>query len=177
MTEDTEQDVDRGNDERIRESDVARAPTQCVKKHEVWRDACESPREAKAVHGEGCAGHAESTIPSDNAQDDFGCDLGSNGRSELLNGCCDDGRKMSGDVDLARLRARRKKLFELFGDFGGGGHEAEGTSIRGAVRITLVAACKLRDRKNASDKHGDRSEKVASNEKVLPRIRLACTYF
>jgi hypothetical protein len=42
MTEDTEQDVDRGNDERIRESDVARAPTQCVKKHEVWRDACES---------------------------------------------------------------------------------------------------------------------------------------
>ena len=86
MTEEAEQDVDRWNDQRIGERGPARAASQRVKKHEVWGDGRESPgHEAEAVHGDGCVAHAEGTIPSHNAQEDFGSDFCGNGYCEVLN--------------------------------------------------------------------------------------------
>ena len=91
----------------------------------MWGDGCESPgHEPEAVDRERRARSAQGIIPSNDAQDDFGCYLGGNGRRELLQSCAAAGRKMSGNLNLASLRSGRQELFKLFRDFRRGGYEA-----------------------------------------------------
>src|SRR5579864_3220268 len=92
----------RGDDEGIGEGAWAGVAGERVKKDEVRSDGGESPDdEAEAVDGERGAGHAESAVPSNDAEDDFGDDFGGDGIGELADGSAAGGREMA-NVDGAR---------------------------------------------------------------------------
>lgn len=78
---------------------------ESIEQNDVRGDGGKSPgKKAEAVDGEWHARRAESAIPPDDAEDDFGGDFSSDGDSELLNDGSAGRRKMSGEVADAGLR-------------------------------------------------------------------------
>lgn len=99
VTEESEENMDGGNDQSVGEGGASGTAGESVQKDKVRSDGGQAPRhETELVEREWRLGRAESSVPSDQAERNFGSDFGRDGGSQSLNGGGAGGREMSSDI-------------------------------------------------------------------------------
>ena len=156
VSEETEEDVERRDDESVGEGGTSGTAEESVKKGDVRGDRREAPgHESNSIERKGRAGKTESAIPSDDAEDDFGSDLGGDRDRELLNYRRTRGRKMRRDINRLRLRVGREQRSGLFGQRWRG---LCGVARMSGAVVADDAASEVDDPDDAADESSEREE-------------------
>src|SRR5208283_4156775 len=99
VTEESEENVDRGNDQSVGEGGASGAAGEIVKKNKVRSDGGQAPRhETELVEREWRLGRAESAVPSHHTERNFGSNFGNDGNGQSLDGGGAGGGEMSSDI-------------------------------------------------------------------------------